>query len=248
MAEPRHLSKAPIREAMVDIRVKSRPSLDAQDLAVLQRQVADEFPKVEKQQFFKATVKPIKGQVSTEERFAGFICHSADSLNVVQFRVDGFTFNRLRPYTHWEAIWETAFPLWESYCAVALPEAITRMALRYINRIDLPQDYNLGRVLTNPPAVPLSEEVSMGRYSSKVTVNSRNMPGVAAHVTQVIDKKPEMTGAVLLLDVDAFRNSNLLATDDGVDQRIHETFSQLREFKNRLFFSSLTDDVIGEFV
>lgn len=234
MAEPRHLSRAPIVEAIVDIRVKARPALQADDLAVLHRQAAEAgFPKAEKQQIIKTTVKPKKGQVTTEDRFLGYVCRSLDGLSVVQFRVDGFTFNRLRPYTRWELIWEVASAQWEAYRAVALPEAITRLALRYVNRIELPPDYNLERVLQNPPVVPLADEVTMSRYSSKVTVSSRETAGVSAHVAQIIEKKPGAEGAHLLLDIDAFVTCSMLTTDDDVARRVHDTFALLRGFKNR---------------
>ncbi len=42
-----------------------------------------------------------------------------DRLNVAQFRRDGFTFNRLRPYTKWEEIRPEALRLWQLYTAKA---------------------------------------------------------------------------------------------------------------------------------
>lgn len=245
MAEPRHLENAPIREAIVDIRVKARPSLNAEDLSVLQSQVVDRFPKAEKQQFFTAIVKPKKGQVTTEGRYVGIVCRSADGLEVVQFRVDGFTFNRLRPYTRWKSIWPTAFGLWKMYFAVAKPEAITRMALRYINQLE-PKQHHIGDVLTIPTPCPPGLDVSITKYSSKVTVRSIQLPGLAAHIAQALDQKPESAEAVLLLDIDAFQSFNLLS-EDATDQKIQESFGRLHEFKNHIFFSSLSDEMIGDF-
>ena len=40
----------------------------------------------------------------------GFRMFGDDDRNVVQFRHDGFTFSRLRPYKDWKALWRA--PRW----------------------------------------------------------------------------------------------------------------------------------------
>jgi len=90
---------------------------------------------------------------STEHDLRGYMFRSEDEFNVVQFRVDGFTFNRLKPYTSWKSVWPQALELWRKYQNMALPVAITRMALRYINHIELPsRAFRLDDVLTCPPS------------------------------------------------------------------------------------------------
>ena len=38
----------------------------------------------------------------------GYVFTSADGKQVVQYRLDGFTFSRLRPYTRWEEVFAEA--------------------------------------------------------------------------------------------------------------------------------------------
>jgi uncharacterized protein (TIGR04255 family) len=70
--------------------------------------------------------------------FQGYFWKTSDEKTIVQFRVDGFTFNRLRPYTSWTELFPQALDLWHLYSRVSRPEVITRLAVRYINRIPLP--------------------------------------------------------------------------------------------------------------
>ncbi len=63
---------------------------------------------------------------------------SEDEVKLVQFRLDGFTFNRSKPYTSWEQVFPEAFGLWKEYVSLAAPEFVNRIAVRYINRLDLP--------------------------------------------------------------------------------------------------------------
>ena len=62
---------------------------------------------------------------------------SQDDLTVAQFRADGFTMNRLKPYTGWAMLLPQVLDLWDAYVTVAQPAHVARVALRYINRLDL---------------------------------------------------------------------------------------------------------------
>lgn len=46
----------------------------------------------------------------------------------------------LRPYSNWEDFSTAAFNYLEKYIALAKPLLITRIGLRYINRVDLPSE------------------------------------------------------------------------------------------------------------
>ena len=74
----------------------------------------------------------------------GYSFFGADSKEIVQFRIDGFTFNRLAPYVSWEDMYSKAAAAWQHY-RLGLPDAkVTRLATRFLNRILLP--INQGQV------------------------------------------------------------------------------------------------------
>ena len=45
---------------------------------------------------------------------------------LVDFRADGFTYNRLQPYTSWDAVLPEALGLWELFVQTVVPVSITR--------------------------------------------------------------------------------------------------------------------------
>ena len=249
MVGRKHLKKAPITEAIVDIRVKARPDLDVAIFSEPREMLAAGFPTKVEQRVFTTKVQfgPKSGSQSTEHDLRGYMFRSEDEFNVVQFRVDGFTFNRLKPYTSWKSVWPQALELWRKYQKMALPVAITRMALRYINHIALPaRAFRLEDVLTCPPPVPKDLGATIARFTTRVTIQASSRR-LEAHIAQAVEPKPDHDGATLILDIDAFRQAEVLLEEDDVEARIEETFAELHEFKNEIFFASLSETTIEGF-
>src|ERR1700680_4204737 len=102
MAKVRHLRNAPILEALVDFRVTLPNDFDVERFKAMASAVGDRFPIVEAMNLYATSVtwqpgteKPMDASTA-ELRPGGYAFKSSDRLNVVQFRVDGFTYNRLR--------------------------------------------------------------------------------------------------------------------------------------------------------
>jgi len=49
------------------------------------------------------------------------------------------------------------------------------------------------------------------------------------------------------LDIDAFRQAEVLLEEGDIEARIEETFAELHEFKNEIFFASLSEMMIEGF-
>src|SRR4029077_18354423 len=99
----------------------------------------------------------------------GYRFSAADGRQLVQFRLDGFTFSRLAPYTQWETVFEEASRLWRVYETAAPLEEVSRIAVRYINLLPLPaskvQDFS--PFLTAPPPVPKDLNVLLRHFLSR---------------------------------------------------------------------------------
>lgn len=247
MATPRHLANAPIREAIVDVRVKARQDFKAEQFRDLVSQLAPTHPVVEEQRGFEAVVEFGPGGPrpprTTEARLRGLIFKSADQLDLAQFRVDGFTVNRLKPYTSWSQIFPRALEFWRGYVRVARPEMVTRLALRYINRIGLPRNLrDFGEVMLGPPPVPADLPQELSRFLTRVTVHDPET-GLSAHVLQALETDPSAERANLILDIDAFGEEHV----EPDSERIRGTFEALHEFKNRIFFGSLTEQTVERY-
>ena len=145
MAEYSLLKNAPITEALIDIRARIKEDFDVNRFLSLYDAIIGQYPeprhKWEAQFEFKKGDAPIS---SGKETVDGFIFTSADKKQVFQARIDGFTFNRLKPYDKWETFRDEALRLWQLYRELVSPD-IVRVALRYINKFDIPLSTSHGR-------------------------------------------------------------------------------------------------------
>ena len=246
MAARRHLNRAPIIEAIVDIRVKASAALTVEEFARLEEPLRTDYPTVNLIRYHESTIHldAEKGAThSTESRVSGYRFASADGLEIVQYRVDGFTFNRLAPYTSWQDISPKAMKGWQIYREVAAPEMVTRIALRYINRMELPDGMkDFEDVMTAPPPIPKTLPQSVSRFLTRVTVHATDT-GAAAHITQTLVADPAGTEPKLIFDVDCFMQQDV----EPESKLIEDNFALLRELKNDIFFESLTEDFVARF-
>ena len=247
MPEPRHLRNAPITEAIIDFRVKARPGFRAEEFAGLRERLAERFPKVDERRGLQVTLGVIKGQVQPpvvqDPCLQGYFFKTHDEKTIGQFRADGFTFNRLRPYTSWEELFPQAVELWSLYCSISKPEVVTRLAVRYINRIELlPGNVTLKTFLRAAPVIPQELPQSISSFLTRVTIHDPETDS-AAHIVQALEGRAPGKHPGVILDIDAFREREFSVDDLAIEQ----TLGQLREFKNRIFFHSLTDDALRRF-
>lgn len=247
MPTPRHLNNAPITEAIIDFRIKARSDLHAEDFAAVKDEVSKRLPKVEEMRGLQATIQVQKEEgkplVLQDLGLQGYFFKSGDEKVVAQFRIDGFTFNRLRPYTSWEDIFPQAMELWRRYSEVARPLAVTRLAARYINHVPLPAGAgNFDLYLRAAPQVPSELPQYISGFLTRVTVHNPE-DDIAAHVTQALQTISDTQRLTVILDIDAYKEADFAPDDPAIER----TLNQLRMFKNLVFFNSVTEETLRQF-
>jgi uncharacterized protein (TIGR04255 family) len=240
VARQRFLKNAPIREAIVDIKVS--PSISLESLDPVFESLKATFPQQEsmQQSTFGFELGPKLMRTSRlEGSMQGRRLTSEDGKHIVQFRIDGFTFSRLPPYETWEKFREQAEPLWELYQETAKADKVTRAAVRYINVMSLPMPIaDFKEYLSAPPSLPKSLPQEIGGFFSRVIVIHRDI-GAAAFVTQALESSLDNKVQVIL-DIDVFeesKGSDWHASDVGTWDKLQH----MRDFKNRIFFESITE-------
>lgn len=244
MPQPRHLRNAPITEAIIDFRVKARNGFQAEEFANLRTRLSGSFPDVQERRGLEIQVKGQGQQPITQDLgLQGYFFKTADGKTIAQFRVDGFTLNRLSPYTSWEDLFPQAIELWHLYTDVSKPEVITRLAVRYINRIVLPPGtVNFETHLRFLPVIPPELPQNVRGFLTKVTIHHQEQD-IAAHVVEALEESMPGHQLTVILDIDAYKQREFL-TDDPM---IEITFGTLRTFKNAIFFNSLTEHTLRSF-
>jgi uncharacterized protein (TIGR04255 family) len=232
----RHYPKAPITEAVIDIRVELPPEVSLATLAEVQ--VGEESRYPSKASVINEQVQIAAGlgaSVSREE--LGLVFRSDDEKYIFQARRDGFTMSRLAPYEDWETFRTESRRIWNRYRAVAKPAKIVRLAVRYINRIDIPLPVSeFGDYLRTLPEISRDMPQGLAGYFMQL-----NLPMDDIDSTAVINEtitEPARPGVVsIVLDIDIFRSVDVPSDED----EIWAFMDQLRTAKNQTFEASITD-------
>ena len=232
---------APITEAVIEIKAQLPEETDLKSLESFHDHIKNRFPEKQEQRFikadFKLSQKDTPPVLPTKTGTQGYLFHSREEKKVVQSRIDGFAFNKLKPYENWDLFRSEGRKLWELYSKIANPIKVVRIGLRYINRIEVPLPFNdFGEyLLTNPQIAPnLPQAVS--HFFMRLEVPNPDIEATAI-ITQTMDKPTKTKRLPLILDIDVFRITEYVEKTE----EMWRTFEKLRDFKNDIFFNSVTE-------
>lgn len=125
-----------------------------------------------------------------------------DKLQVVQVRKNGFSFNRLRPYTTLDDYLDVIETAWQDYCTLAEPIQILHIRVRYINRLLLPVSNgtcDLEGYLSSAPGLPGNNLLQLTGF-----ISQRNAVDPATGNTVAIvqaSQKIENNSLPVILDI-----------------------------------------------
>ena len=162
----------------------------------------------------------------------GLLFKSDDRKVMLQCRVDGMTVSRLRPYTSFGEVFEVFAECWSEYQQVARPSAATRIALRYINRFEVPPQGDLLRYLNCAPT-SLVAKSQITTFTQKTTYRLPDGSSTANVITALEAPLKGMPSVVV--DVDAWRTEGF----DMTVESLQSSFYALRDIKNQFFFSAI---------
>jgi len=235
-----HLEKAPIVEALIDFRVLPRSEVTPETFAALGTSMGRRYPQKSIMQSVEARFGLEDGRPFNSlpmQREIGWTYRN--DTEIAQFRLDGFTFNKVEPYTTWGEVFGEAHRLWGIYVNAAQPAQVSRVAVRYINRMRVPAATELRDYLAAPPLLPAPIPQVVREFLTRVYVDDQ-MRNASAVIVQALEQSVEATTMTLLLDIDAFREVNRTPHDP----ELPEIFQQLRELKNDIFFASITEKTV----
>ncbi len=234
------LKHAPITEALIDIRVKLPSGFDVKKLDSIYEEIKEEYPEKQEQKISEVKLEPkAEGLVkSSGTKINGYRYISSDKKQILQARIDGFTFSRLHPYIQWKDLRDEAFKLWELYKSITVPESIIRVAVRYINNLNIPMPIkDFADYLTAPPTVPDELPQQISSFLTRVVMHEPSI-GATAIIMQALDQIVTDT-APIILDIDAFKFQA-----EGIEEKdALDIIEKLRDFKNKVFFNSITDSL-----
>jgi uncharacterized protein (TIGR04255 family) len=237
------LSKAPITEALVDIRCLLPKGFNVDQFKTIGANILKDYPleKVIRVHEAKIHYKGDEQEVTTHGKINGYRYESSNRTKIVQLRLDGFTFNRLKPYNNWAEVRDEALRLWNLYRDLVKPEFINRIALRYINNLNIPMPIeDFGDYLTCPPEVPEGLPQGISSFFYRVVVPADDSR-ITAIITQALEQKVDVKDYLpIILDIDVIK----FIPDGFLEEDIFAILEKLRNFKNQIFFKSITPKLL----
>jgi uncharacterized protein (TIGR04255 family) len=236
--------RAPITEAVIDFRVARQNAMSVDGLVPLTTRLAGDYPVIEQRRNATAMVDTWS-QVPPRLDVApvGFTARSADGLWIYNAQPDGVSISRLAPYTRWSDLRERAKFVWDAYISLNAPLAISRLGLRFINKI-----------VFSERRVELVDQ-----FYTRVEI-AQDMPGTMSHFffqTQIVQSDINCVAVInstaehrnpaanvsIILDIDLFTVSN-----EGIHfDNAWDKLEVMRRRKNVIFEACITEKTRGLF-
>ena len=240
MARPRHhLENAPIVEAIIDFRVIPEPQVSPSLFASLGSSIGKKYSQAESVLSIEARFGIDRGKlIEPSQSRAELGWKYQAGTEVAQFRVNGFTFSKIEPYTTWEQVFGEAFRLWTIYVDIVKPKQLTRIAVRYINRMRAVESRNINEFLVAPPMLPPPIPPLIREFLTRVHIVDDKRSS-AAVIVQALEPQIDPNVMSFLLDIDAYHEDKAALVP--TDHDLPSLFEQLRELKNEIFYASITE-------
>ncbi len=248
MLERTHYSRAPITEAIIDLRIVPRQGVSIEDLVPLRDVVADRYPTQESEHVVFEQMSFVERELLRTgggHQLNGFRFVGQDKRETFFARLDGFAFSTQAPYDRWESFRDEARSLWNLYSSVAAPGGVTRVALRYVNRIDIPNatTVQLEDYLRIYPEVSPDwpNEGIMNNFFMQLQLWQQDL-GCWLVVNEAPESPPAEGTMSIRLDLDLFREQFEEPWQADDDAAVWEFLEQLHDRKNEIFEASITEE------
>jgi uncharacterized protein (TIGR04255 family) len=240
IATQERLQNPPIKEAVIDIQF-SQPiefcdvyggAIDGFANPSILRTSQIEFRNEEG--FLRAEGEPGSEMI-------GYRYDSEDNLFVLQLMRDRLTVSRLQPYLSWDDLVGKAREVWNLYFKAQVPLPISRVAVRYINALELEfeghgEKIDFDRFLKNTPTVPEGYNGEIENFFSRFVVRAINCSDALANIIQTFNKLPQHRGIELIVDIDVYAEY-----PQPLDRSVWDVLEELRREKNHIFNNVMTD-------
>jgi uncharacterized protein (TIGR04255 family) len=231
-------ARAPITEAVIELRFATTFSQATVEAAG--RRLRGEYAHLDQESLVQFKLEPAIQKAEPSSSWHGVKLSSSDRADIVFLRQNTFICSRLAPYTGWDDFFARTMRAWEAWRKSAGHTPLSRVGVRYVNRIDVPNEkevlVHLDEYLNVSPKSPDDLGGPLSAYAMQVVRPLGADDCVLALNTATV--VPPMIGfASIALDLDIFRETDLPKRDDDM----WDMLTRIRAYKNRIFESCITD-------
>lgn len=243
------LVNAPIVEAVLDIDCDLPPAFDLPRAEPLARELfSATYPKVRQVLMQEHTIQTKAGEaptMSVRHGIQSLQLLKEDEKQLVQVRRQGFSFNRLAPYTSLDDYLPEIERTWRLFVQIASPTQIRCVRLRYINRILLPisgDSLNLDQYLKVGPHLPDESRLTFKGFLNQHTALDS---ATGNQVIIILATQPVDQGKLpLIFDINTMHEGSAEADNWAW---LLEVITALRVLKNSVFQNTLTQRCLSLF-
>jgi uncharacterized protein (TIGR04255 family) len=248
--EPFHIPNPPIVEAVLDIDCDFPPNFDLRAAQpAIREAMRQEYPKHREQMLHQTQIRQEKDaplQVQMEQQALNAVqLLKEDEKQLVQFRANGYSFNRLAPYEGLDVYFGEIERTWQIFKDITHPVLIRKVGLRTINRILLPiinEGVSIEDYFETSPRLPDKCGLAFaGFFQQHKAVDPRTQN----QVDIILMAQPaEREKLPIILDINAFKEWPI---PPEAWEGILEHIRSLRDLKNNVFRNTLTEKCMNLF-
>lgn len=236
--EPQHLKNAPIVEAMIAFDFVVAEGELGQIRRSFIEQIQVEYPVQTPIQKAEVTFNPEGSTGKTNE--VGSRCVSTGGKNVCAISEQTFICSRLHPYENWESLQSEFQRLWQVFASFGKVQ-VTKVAVRYINKILLREGSEIfDSVFTYPKIADGLPQNTFNVFVRLQIAIPEPQGTLIVTEAQLPPEKPQFVAIALDHDLQF-----PVAAETG---DIWALLEKARELKNQYFFSSISDELVKEYL
>ncbi|MFN8693581.1 MAG: TIGR04255 family protein [Holosporales bacterium] len=237
MTKSKHYPKAPIIEAVIDLQVLPAEGFDKAVYETIKKDLLKDFKaKNIEEMMLELQFGDGQKKNSQTQKKIGVRLESNDGRYVIQAKENSFSFSILNYYDRWESFSKEAYKYWNTYKRLFKPQKVTRQAVRYINRIDIPEkSFELKQYFKVYPHL-FDDDVKVDVAGFFVQAQIPQKEGGVANITQTVTQPVKPGCTSVILDIDVFDNKHFKPASKELKDRI----AILRDQKNFIFRSAIT--------
>lgn len=239
------LKNPPIKEAIFTITFKLSIALDKIDSFINNEYVTSRYP-IKQPEYLSHSVKSEATQELTEsiERpLSGYTLKCEGTCNrLIKIRQSHISYHNFDKYIGWETMFGELKDIWKEFCLATGGVALSQLSVRYINHINipLPLQNGLGEYLKILPIIPDGINKSLNSFFIQLSIPNEQGDLIGTITETVLPpSRIESQTFTLLIDLTVNSHSNEYECNRA---EMWDTFGRIRDYKNLLFFNSITTE------
>lgn len=241
------LKNAPIVEAVFDLRFNSDNDITIELLKKISSSLISRFPIITDfySWSFKAKIEGSTQDASqTKVEPIGYRLINEEKSFILGITKEGLTFSKLKPYNSWEEIEDEAKYILKEIVEHLKDINVTRLGLRYLNQFDIKFENNLvNDYLKILPSYPANLPNIVDSFAIILQIPKEDLHSTIRFEMQEIPNTNETQRITIDIDISKNDENYKLSSFDV----IFAEFTKMKNYKNEIFFSSISQKTLATF-